>query len=174
MWYGDAQRVKGESLDAIAGRLNRILLDSMDASRFVTAFYGLLEPASGAIGFANCGHNPPLLLRAGGAREMLPSGGPALGMWREAAFAPGEAMLHRGDVLVLYTDGVVEVMSPSGELFGVDRLEAAVRRCADASSRERMASVVDATRAFAGHDGYDDDFTLVIVGREGPLTGTGR
>jgi sigma-B regulation protein RsbU (phosphoserine phosphatase) len=169
-----AQRVKGESLDAIAGRLNRILLDSMDASRFVTAFYGLLEPASGAIGFANCGHNPPLLLRAGGAREMLPSGGPALGMWREAAFAPGEAMLHRGDVLVLYTDGVVEVMSPSGELFGVDRLEAAVRRCADASSRERMASVVDATRAFAGRDGYDDDFTLVIVGREGPLTGTGR
>ena len=48
---------------------NRILLDSMDGSRFVTAFYGLLEPRTGAIGFANCGHNPPLLIRADGGVE---------------------------------------------------------------------------------------------------------
>ena len=167
-----AQRVRGMPLDGIADRLNRILLDSMDASRFVTAFYGLLDPASGELGFANCGHNPPILLRGAGRRETLPSGGPALGMWREARFVPGSVTLRRGDVLVLYTDGVVEVMNPSGEMFGLDRLEEAVRAPHGASARARVEAVLEATRAFAGRDGYDDDFTLVIVGRDGAPAGT--
>jgi sigma-B regulation protein RsbU (phosphoserine phosphatase) len=159
-------------LDGIADRLNRILLDSMDASRFVTAFYGLLDPASGELGFANCGHNPPILLRSAGRRETLPSGGPALGMWHEARFSPGSVTLLPGDVFVLYTDGVVEVMNASGEMFGVDRLEQAVRRRRGASSRERLEAVIEATRAFAGRDGYDDDFTLVIVRCDGAPAGT--
>jgi sigma-B regulation protein RsbU (phosphoserine phosphatase) len=167
-----AQRVRGKPLDGIADRLNRILLDSMDASRFVTAFYGLLDPASGELGFANCGHNPPILLRGAGLRETLPSGGPALGMWREARFSPGSVTLLPGDVLVLYTDGVVEVMNPSGEMFGLDRLEGAVRAPHGASARARVDAVLEATRAFAGRDGYDDDFTLVIVRRDGAPAGS--
>ena len=160
-----AQRVKGISLDAIAGRLNRILLDSMDASRFVTAFYGLLEPRTGAIGFANCGHNPPLLLRASGSCDVLASGGPALGMWDGAAFVPGAASVLPGDVLVLYTDGVIEVMNAAGEMFGIDRLEGVIRQVRGGSSRDRIEAVVDATRAFSGRPGYEDDFTLVIIRR---------
>jgi len=161
-----AQRVRDIPLDAIAGRLNRILLDSMDTSRFVTAFYGVLEPRTGAIGFANCGHNPPLLLRAAGGRDVLASGGPALGMWHGATFVPGAASVLPGDVLVLYTDGVIEVMNAAGEMFGVDRLEDVIRRRRHDSSRDLVDAVVDATRAFAGREGYEDDFTLVIVRRE--------
>ena len=167
-----AQRARGIALDAMASRLNRILLDSMDASRFVTAFYGLLEPRTGAMSFANCGHNPPILLRGAGQRETLPSGGPALGMWHAARFSPGSVTLRPGDVLVLYTDGVVEVMNPSGEMFGLDRLEEAVRAPHDASARARVDAVLEATRAFAGRDGYDDDFTLVIVRCGGGPAGT--
>jgi len=161
-----AQRVKDAPLDAIAARLNRILLDSMDTSRFVTAFYGLLEPLSGDFGFANCGHNPGLLLRRGGGRDMLPSGGPALGMWREASFTPGSASVRPGDTLVLYTDGVVEVTNPSGDMFGVDRLEEVIRRRSGDSSRDLVRAVVDTTRTFSGRPGYEDDFTLVIIRRE--------
>ena len=168
-----AQRVRGMPLDGIADRLNRILLDSMDASRFVTAFYGLLDPASGELGFANCGHNPPLLLRAAGACETLPSGGPALGMWHAARFAPGSVVLAPGDVLVLYTDGVVEVTNASGELFGVDRLEQAIRRAGGCLARGLVAAVVDATHAFGGRAGYDDDFTLVVVVRQPDGPGSG-
>jgi sigma-B regulation protein RsbU (phosphoserine phosphatase) len=160
-----AQRVKGITLDAIAGRLNRILLDSMDASRFVTAFYGLLEPRTGAIGFVNCGHNPPLLLRASGSHDLMAGGGPALGMWNEASFIPGAASVLPGDVLVLYTDGVIEVMNATGEMFGVERLERVVRQVRGGSSRQIVEAVVDATRVFAGRAGFDDDFTLVIVRR---------
>ena len=138
----------------------------MDTSRFVTAFYGLLEPRTGAISFANCGHNPPLLLRASGARDLLAVGGPALGMWHGATFVPGEASLLPGDTLVLYTDGVVEVMNAANEMFGVDRLEQAIRRFPRDSSRNLLEAVIEATRAFAGREGYEDDFTLVIIRRE--------
>jgi sigma-B regulation protein RsbU (phosphoserine phosphatase) len=161
-----AQRVKDMPLDAIAGRLNRILLDSMDTSRFVTAFYGLLDPRTGAMGFANCGHNPPLLLRAAGERNLLTSGGPALGMWHEAAFEPGAASVLPGDILVLYTDGVIEVMNAAGEMFGVDRLEQAIRSRPQRTSRDLVEAVIQATRAFAGRAGFEDDFTLVVIRRE--------
>jgi phosphoserine phosphatase RsbU/P len=167
-----AQRVKGVTLDVIAGRLNRILLDSMDAARFVTAFYGLLEPGTGALAFANCGHNPPLLLRADGLRDVLASGGPALGMWDAAAFVPGTASVQSGDILVLYTDGVIEVMNGAGEMFGVDRLEDVIRRRPGHSSRHLVDAVVDATRAFAGRAGFEDDFTLVVIRREAGASGT--
>jgi phosphoserine phosphatase RsbU/P len=167
-----AQRVRGMPLDAIAGRLNRILLDSMDASRFVTAFYGLLEPGTGGLGFANCGHNPPLLLRAGGSLDVLASGGPALGMWPGAAFKRGDVSLRPGDILVLYTDGVVEVMNAAGEMFGVERLEEVIRRRPGESSRNLIEAVVEATRAFAGRAGYDDDFTLVIIRRAAGAAGS--
>jgi sigma-B regulation protein RsbU (phosphoserine phosphatase) len=166
-----AQRVRNMTLDAIASRLNRILLDSMDSSRFVTAFYGLLEPRTGEFGFANCGHNPPLLLRAAGSRELLASGGPALGMWQGATFEPGEAFVLPGDILVLYTDGVVEVMNPSGEMFGIERLEDVIRRCRTGSARDLVEAVVDATRAFAARRGYEDDFTLVMIRRDAGLSG---
>jgi sigma-B regulation protein RsbU (phosphoserine phosphatase) len=161
-----AQRPRDLPLDQVGVRLNRILLDSMDSSRFVTAVYGLLDHETGAFTYANCGHNPPLLLRAGGASETLTSGGPALGMWSGAQFTPDAVVLDRDDTLVLYTDGVIEVMNAAGEMFGVERLEDALRRHADRTAREVVQAVVDATQAFAGRRGYDDDFTLVIVRRD--------
>ena len=166
-----AQRAKDAPLDAIAARLNRILVDSMDTSRYVTAVYGVLEPFSGDFGFANCGHNPALLLRERGGREMLLSGGPALGMWREATFAAGSASVQPGDTLVLYTDGVVEVMNAAGEMFGIERLENVIRRRRSDSSRDLVEAVVNATHAFAGRTGYEDDFTLVIIRRDAGLSG---
>jgi len=161
-----AQRPRDLPLDQVGVRLNRILLDSMDSSRFVTAVYGLLDHDTGTFTYANCGHNPPLLLRAGGARETLTSGGPALGMWPGAQFTPDAVVFDRDDTLALYTDGVIEVMNAAGEMFGVERLEDVLRRHADRTAREVVQAVVDATQAFAGRRGYDDDFTLVIVRRD--------
>jgi serine phosphatase RsbU (regulator of sigma subunit) len=166
-----AQRPRDLLLDQVGTRLNRILLDSMDSSRFVTAVYGLLDPGTGAFTYANCGHNPPLLLRVGGACETLGSGGPALGMWPGAQFTPDTVTLERGDTLVLYTDGVIEVMNAAGEMFGTERLEMALHRCASNSARELIQAVVADTQAFASQRAYDDDFTLVIVRREPRMPG---
>jgi sigma-B regulation protein RsbU (phosphoserine phosphatase) len=153
-------------LGDVATQLNRAVLESRDASRFVTAVCGVLEAASGSLTYVNCGHNPPLLLRGAGGREELDRGGPALGLFGEGTFEAGTAALEPGDRLVLYTDGVVEPTDEDDREFGTERLEAAVRQAAGRPATEALRSVIDATRAFAGRDDYDDDFTLVVVQRE--------
>ena len=65
-------------------------------------------------------------------------------------------------------------MSGAGEMFGVDRLEDVVRRRQGQSSRALVEAVVDATRAFAGRAGFEDDFTLVVIRREAGASGSGR
>ncbi len=76
-------------LRAVAEQLNATVLESGDTSRFVTAVCGVLDPTSGRLTYVNCGHNPPLLLRASGGTESLQQGGPALGLFATVAFEAG-------------------------------------------------------------------------------------
>jgi sigma-B regulation protein RsbU (phosphoserine phosphatase) len=152
-------------LTLIARALNRIMRDSMDTSRFVTALYGEFDGKTGGFRYINCGHNPPVLLRAGGGVEMLAGGGPALGMWDGSRFEPGSVTLAPGDTLAVYTDGVVEVLDANDHQFGTERLARVLREASPGTARDMVSAVADATRAFAGRPGYDDDFTLVVVRR---------
>jgi len=152
-------------LRAVAGRLNDLVLEFRDRARFVTAVCCVLDAASGRLGYVNCGHNPPLLLRGAGGCEALRLGGPALGLVRGERYEAGSAVLEPGDSLVLYTDGVVEPADEAGGEFGLPRLEAAVRASARRPAGEALRSVIDATRAFSGREGYEDDFTLVVLQR---------
>jgi sigma-B regulation protein RsbU (phosphoserine phosphatase) len=158
-------RREGRLVGVVEG-INRILLDSTGASRFVTAVYGILDPGRGRFAYVNCGHNPPMLLGSRGGRIALDAGGPALGMVAEAAFASGEVALEPGDTLVLYTDGVVDLTDAQDVQYGLERLEGRLRAVAPMPAGDMILAVVDATRAFAGREGYADDFTLVVVKRE--------
>jgi sigma-B regulation protein RsbU (phosphoserine phosphatase) len=153
-------------LTAVAAQLNAAVLELRDASRYVTAVCAVLEDG-GRVRYVNCGHNPPLLLRAAGGHETLGQGGAALGLFPGERFREGKVRLEPGDTLVLYTDGVVEPTDEHDTEFGTGRLEAAVRSVASHPAREALRAVVEATRAFAGRERYDDDFTLVVVKREG-------
>jgi len=146
--------------------MDRILLDSMDASRFVTAVYGELDPVRGTFTYVNCGHNPPLLFGTNGRREVLDTGRRALGMMDGEPVQPATVSLHPGDTLALYTDGVVELTDADWAEYGMERLEGLLRARAARPAREMIDSVVTATRAFTGRDSFEDDFTLVIVKRE--------
>ena len=152
-------------LSAVAAQLNEAVLEFRDASRFVTAVCCVLDTASGELRYVNCGHNPPLLLRAAGASEPLLLGGTALGLRAGESFEAGTATLAPGDTLLLYTDGVVEPANGANAEFGIERLEATVRQSRERPASEALRAVIDATRAFSGRDGYDDDFTLVVVHR---------
>jgi len=152
-------------LTAVAARLNDAVLEFRDAARYVTAVCAVLEDG-GRVRYVNCGHNPPLLLRAGGGRETLRHGGAALGLFPGERFREGSVRLEPGDSLVLYTDGVVEPTDARDVEFGTDRLEAAVRGKAARPAADTLRAVIEATRAFSGRDGYDDDFTLVVVKRD--------
>jgi sigma-B regulation protein RsbU (phosphoserine phosphatase) len=147
----------------VVDSVDRLLIDSMDWSRFVTAVFGILEPASGTFTYVNCGQTPPLLLRASGERVWLDRGGPALGMPIAAVRETASVHLETGDVLALYTDGVVEVFAEGGEEFGLARLEQVLRAAGAADARHIISAVVNATQSHAERSDYEDDFTLAVV-----------
>jgi phosphoserine phosphatase RsbU/P len=147
----------------VVDSVNRLLIDSMDTSRYVTAVYGILDVESGTFTYVNCGQAPPLLLKAGGGTEWLDRGGPALGMPVAGRRETASVRLDTGDVLALYTDGVVEVFAEGGDEFGVARLEQVIRAAGPARSSGVISAVVSATQSHAGRSDYEDDFTLVVV-----------
>jgi len=152
-----------EDLPRVMRTVNELLLESIGQTAFVTAVYGVLDPASGGFVYSNCGHNPPVLLRAAGEVKRLVSGGPALGVFRDAGFDAETVDLRPGDMLALYTDGVIEVMNDTEEEFGEERLHSLLRNSMHLPAGQILRAVVAETRRHAANESYSDDFTIVMV-----------
>jgi sigma-B regulation protein RsbU (phosphoserine phosphatase) len=161
-----AQSASHDSLVATISAVNRYLADNIPSNRFVTLFYAELDPESGALSFLNAGHNPPLIVHAAGTVEQLASGGLPLGIKRDAEYREGRTQLQRGDVLVIYSDGVTEAQSPSGEEFGSTRLYEVVSRNIEASAAGIRDRIESSLTKFAQGTSAADDITLVIVKRQ--------
>ena len=153
------------SLAKTIGAINRYLVDSTPANRFVTLFYAELDPKNGSLAFLNAGHNPPLIVHAGGTMEQLAAGGLPLGIMSNAEFREGKTRLHPGDVLVIYSDGVSESVNPNGEEFGPTRLYETVARNLDASAAGIRDRIESALTKFCQGTPAADDITLVICKR---------
>jgi serine phosphatase RsbU (regulator of sigma subunit) len=149
----------------LATRLNGFLLDSLDPGKFVTAFLAVLDGASGRVVYVNAGHNPPVLLRASGAHEMLSAGGTILGIMPASRYERGETTLEPGDLMALYTDGVTEAANPAAEMWGDARLVDTLRSLATAPCEQLVRSIAHEVRAFEGEHGPTDDVTLIAVRR---------
>ena len=161
-----AQSASHDSLVATISAVNRYLADNIPANRFVTLFYAELDPESGALSFLNAGHNPPLIVHAAGTVEQLASGGLPLGIKPDAEYREGRTLLQYGDVLVIYSDGVTEAMSPTGEEFGATRLYEVVARNVNASAAGIRDRIESSLTKFAQGTSAADDITLVIVKRQ--------
>jgi len=153
------------SLAETISSINRYLVESIPANRFVTLFYADLNPKTGELAFLNAGHNPPLIVHASGTMEQLAAGGLPLGIMADADFREGRTTLNAGDVLVIYSDGVSEAVSPTGEEFGPTRLYEAVARNLDASAAGIRDRIESALTKFAQGTPAGDDITMVIVKR---------
>ncbi len=153
------------SLVKTISAVNRYLVDSIPANRFVTLFYAELDPKNGSLAFLNAGHNPPLIIHAGGTMEQLAAGGLPLGIMSNADFREGKTRLHPGDVLVIYSDGVSESVNPKGEEFGPTRLYEVVARNLDASAAGIRDRIESALTKFCQGTPAADDITLVICKR---------
>ena len=154
-----------DSLAETISSINRYLVESIPANRFVTLFYADLNPTTGELAFLNAGHNPPLIVHASGTMEQLAAGGLPLGIMADADFREGRTTLNAGDVLVIYSDGVSEAVSPSGEEFGPTRLYEAVARNLEASAAGIRDRIESALTKFAQGTPAGDDITMVIVKR---------
>ncbi|PYT08960.1 MAG: hypothetical protein DMF49_03870 [Acidobacteria bacterium] len=150
----------------VARRANDILCEDLGGpGLFVTAFYGVLQEG-GELRYCNAGHHPPLLLRAaGGGFEKLAGGGPGLGIVEDARYQERRVRIERGDMLVLFTDGVLEARSPLGEMFGMERLRRLLQSVSERTSVEARDAVFDAVATFTHSPAAADDITVVVVKR---------
>ena len=151
------------AIRAVMRKVNSLLYESFDRDKFVTAFYGVLDTRTRSLVFSNAGHNPPILVHADGRVEDLVEGGVALGVLADATYDDRPVPLRAGDVLLLYTDGLSEAESPSGEQFGRMRIEQALKGLAGRRAEEIVGGLVAAVLEWAGTRGQNDDLTLMVV-----------
>jgi sigma-B regulation protein RsbU (phosphoserine phosphatase) len=150
----------------IVERLNRIIHESTLTSRFVSMFYGELE-LNGLFIYVNAGHPPAFRLRRNGEVEYLEEGGAVLGPLAEATYERGIITFRPGEVIVLYTDGIVEAARPDAggerEEYGVERLLAAVRQAQQRPAGEILDAVFADVVAFEEGQPQADDRTVVVI-----------
>ncbi len=151
--------------EAATRRLNRLLTEKSDSARFATLFCASFEPDGSVLRYINCGHLPPLLVRARDGRidRLADGGGPVLGLLPEAPYVAHEVIIEPGDLLVMYSDGIAEAMDAAGEEFGVDRLAAVVHENATQSPDGIREAVRLAIARFLGPMKPHDDQTLVVA-----------
>jgi len=143
---------------------NDILRRQLEAEVFVTAFFGLLDTATGQLSYASAGHPAPLLRRARGGLLALDVVDGILASFVGVAYSPTDVTLSSGDTLLLFTDGVIEARRDS-DLFGEERL-ASVVRAADADPRALVRTVYERVLAYTG-DRLADDIALLALRFEG-------
>jgi sigma-B regulation protein RsbU (phosphoserine phosphatase) len=145
---------------------NQAILSSQGSRMFTTAFVGYLDLETGTLHYASAGHNPPLLYRMETARcESLAAPGVAMGLFENAAYAERTTILHPGDLLALYTDGITEAIDDRKREFGPERLEALLVQQADRPAGELAEQILHAAADFGRAVGITDDETLVLVKR---------
>ncbi|MFQ5737516.1 MAG: GAF domain-containing SpoIIE family protein phosphatase [Acidobacteriota bacterium] len=151
------------SIGAILSKVNRLLWETTDPSRFVTCFYGVFDETNRVLTYSNAGHNPPLLLRADGRSEWLRCGGILLGAFSEATYSEERVLLLPGDLLILYTDGLTELRKADGEELGGQGLEDLVRPNALRSASE-ISEILAREVARRSHSSRpQDDATFVVI-----------
>ena len=150
----------------VLSTVNDLLHEDNDASMFVTVFYGAYEPRTGELIYANGGHNSPLLVHADGSSSMLPlTDGIAIGLVPGIGYKQDTVILTRGDVLILYTDGVTEAMNGDYQEFGIEPLQEIFAASPPKSAKEATETVFNAIKEFVGDTAQSDDITCLTVRR---------
>jgi serine phosphatase RsbU (regulator of sigma subunit) len=153
---------------AIVAGVNRDLCRMSLGSPLASLFLASLDSATGVINYCSAGHPPALLLRADGLLELLSEGGPLLGVVPDASFVSGSVELRAGDVLLAYSDGILEARNAADHEFGFDHLETQLRRSRNGSADSILFSILGAVQDFAGACPQADDMSMVVVHSRDP------
>ncbi len=152
------------SLVELVGRLNQYACaQNMGGSRFTTAFVAEFQPATGQLTYVNAGHNWPVLRRFSGAIERLDAGGVPLGIMDGARYECGTSTLGSGDLLLIFTDGLIEAENEREQEYGEARMLGIFPKffgCSAAAALQQLLAAVD---AFVGSARQHDDITCLMV-----------
>ena len=154
---------EGVSVAELITRLNNYASAySLDGRRFTTAVLCEYDPRARRLTYVNAGHNAPILRRADGAFETLEVGGLPLGIKLGAEYQTATLELRPGDVLIFFTDGVVEAFNESGEEFGNSRWQGAIRSLPDWNAQETLQFLMKRVDEFVGATRQSDDITCLV------------
>jgi sigma-B regulation protein RsbU (phosphoserine phosphatase) len=160
--------------DLVLQSTNRRILTDTRNNMFVTVFYGILNPTSGELTYANAGHNPPYLFKAhavDNSLELIKSRGlrntgMPLGILKQATWQAKSTTLDHGDTLIMYTDGITEAENVQDGFFGDYRLLAATQHNLNGSALAIQDAILSAVDQFSDSGAQCDDETLVIIKRQ--------
>jgi len=152
------------STAAAVSDLNRHLYDNTSPEKYATFFLGIYDESTRVLTYTNAGHLPPILVRKGSARA-LEATGTVVGAFPFAKYDEKTAVLESGDLLVAYTDGIVEPENAYGEPFGEDRLTDLLVQYAKADLSEIIARVMEAVTHWTGSSELQDDMTMLAARR---------
>jgi len=153
----------GAEHNQATSQLNQLLCERASQERFASLFWGYFDTQTSLLHYVNCGHCAPLLFRARQGVVRLCNGGPVLGLLPNAGFEQGVERLEQGDILVLYSDGIVEAANASGEEFGEHRLIAAIESCLCDGPDAIRDRILQEVRAFTDNGRLEDDQTLLAI-----------
>jgi phosphoserine phosphatase RsbU/P len=162
-----AQALLDLPLPAMISNVNRSLVRRGTGNRFVTFFFGILDP-DGECTYTNAGHNAPYVLRKDGSLEALTEGGMVLGLFAAAEYKCASVRLEPGDHVILVTDGVVESQNTAGEEFGEERMRRLLQESASCPAAQILRRLQEAISTFSAKTPQHDDITAMVLGyREG-------
>ncbi|HEY3128849.1 MAG TPA: SpoIIE family protein phosphatase [Acidobacteriota bacterium] len=156
----------GCELSKLMGNVNRLVYDASASNRYATFFYSQYQPGNRSLTYVNAGHNAPMVLRKNeGTWDIirLETGGPVVGLLPGAAYEHATLILHPGDMLLAFTDGISEAMNPAEEEWGEKRLIEAAKDCLTLNAAGIIDKLMKAADAFAAGAVQHDDMTLVVA-----------
>jgi sigma-B regulation protein RsbU (phosphoserine phosphatase) len=159
---GDPQH--RHSAAKMVATLNRQLYATTSPEKYATFYFALYDEALHTLTYTNAGHLAPMLLHGSDLR-MLDSTGTVVGAFPVAVYEEKTVTLEHGDVLLAYTDGIVEPENVYGEMFGEDRLKDLLYKYATADSAELIARTMEAVVQWTGEGELQDDMTMVVARR---------
>ena len=156
----------GSPADCLTYSNKLLAAESVDCM-FVTVFYGIFNLKTGEISYCNAGHNPPYILKRGGAVEVLPmSQDPMVGAIDGIEYHGATLQLDHGDSLVMFTDGVTEAMNALNEEFGEERLEDTLAEVTMHNCQQIVEAIKADVAAFVGDAEQSDDITVLALKRQ--------
>jgi sigma-B regulation protein RsbU (phosphoserine phosphatase) len=153
----------GSLLD-LTTRLNQYACaQNLGGRRFTTAFLAELEPETGCLTYVNAGHNWPVLRRSSGTLERLETGGLPLGILAASPYQCGSTSLSVGDLLLIFTDGLVEAEDDRQQEYGEERMLAMLADPKSATASEVLKRIMKSVDSFVGYTRQHDDITCMVV-----------
>lgn len=153
---------KGAGLHETMNHINDLLVETTDSNLFVTSFTGIINLQQMQITYINAGHPSPMILRPGDTKE-LKANSMVIGIMGGIDLEPQVIEIEQGDILVLFTDGLLEAENPNEEMFGPERLAELILSHRNSTAAQLTDLIIEELRRFTGGEQFSDDVTLMIV-----------